>query len=131
MGGFLDNTVDFDKLEYEPPRKEDHVDIERAIPGSSGSETMATHPAADDDKQAHPGGHSRSQEEAIQEELTKKESKAVFRLRLLVIAILLLTTVSVSLVVYFVTSRGESDGFQSQYEGAATKVIECKSAMDI
>ena len=67
-----------------------------------------------------------AEEARLQEELTEKESQGIFRLRLLVLTILFLTTISVSAIVYVVTTKGEKDAFKTQYEGAAAKVIECK-----
>ena len=67
------------------------------------------------------------QEARLQEELTETESQGICRLRMLVVAILILTTISVSVIVYVVTTKGETDAFKTQYEGAAAKVIECKN----
>lgn len=60
----------------------------------------------------------------LQGNLTRKESKAVFWLRLVVLMILVLTAVAVSITVYEITRRGEASEFETQYQGAATKVIE-------
>mgnify|MGYP005847927091 CR=1 FL=1 len=65
-----------------------------------------------------------SSEEELKLELAKKETAAVFRLRLLVFLILLLAAVAVSVIVFFVTSNGERDEYEAQYEGASDKIAE-------
>ena len=55
----------------------------------------------------------------LQEELTKKESATVFKLRVVVIFVLMLAAAAVTGVIYLVTTRGESGEAKSQYEGAA------------
>jgi len=56
--------------------------------------------------------------------LTRKESTAVVRLRSLVFLILFLTAVAVSAALFWITRQGESSEFETQYDGAATKVLE-------
>jgi class 3 adenylate cyclase len=58
------------------------------------------------------------------DQLAENETRAVFKLRVLVLLALLLAAIAVSLVVYFITSNSEEDEFQGQYEGHATKVLE-------
>ena len=72
--------------------------------------------------------HNEESLASIQERLSKKESESVFRLRLLVVLVLLLAAGSVCFVVYRLTENGENDLFQSQYEGAAEKILECKQS---
>jgi cobalamin biosynthesis Mg chelatase CobN len=62
----------------------------------------------------------------IKEQISKQESKDVFRLRMLVVVVLVLTAAVVSCTVYWLTSDGESDTFEAQYEGAADKIMTCK-----
>jgi hypothetical protein len=62
--------------------------------------------------------------EAMKEELAKKETIAVCRLRVVVITVLLCAAAAICLVVYFVTKNAEHDEFHSQYEGVAEKVIQ-------
>lgn len=52
----------------------------------------------------------------------KKETRHVTFLRILVLSILFAASAAISLVVYFVTSAGEHDTFESQYHAAADKV---------
>ena len=63
-------------------------------------------------------------ESSGEQELSKRESKHVFRLRMLVIAVLSATAVAVSAAVYQFTTQSEIDEFEGQYEGAAGKVVE-------
>jgi hypothetical protein len=60
----------------------------------------------------------------VQEDLSKNETRGVFRLRVLVILVILSAAAVVSVVVYVSTKQGELDTFESQYEGASTKVLE-------
>lgn len=69
------------------------------------------------------GGDSSSDED-IQRNLAKKESTAVFRLRVIVIIIMIITAVVVSAVVLKITGNGEADEFETQFEGAAHVVQE-------
>ena len=58
----------------------------------------------------------------LQEELTKKESEVVFKLRVLVIFVLMFAAAAVTGVIYLVTTKGEQGEFKSTYEGSAGKV---------
>ena len=66
------------------------------------------------------GESSQSSEEASK--FVKKETRHVFFLRMTVLSVLFAASAAISLVVYFVTSAGEQDTFESQYEAAAHKV---------
>jgi len=59
----------------------------------------------------------------IQEELSKRESRNVFRLRLIVMGVLICTAAIVSSVVYMIVRDGQEQEFKNQYEGAASKVV--------
>jgi hypothetical protein len=59
----------------------------------------------------------------IKDQLSRKETTAVFRLRVVVSLALLLAAAAVSYVVYFITRKAEMDAFEVQYEGAAEKVV--------
>jgi hypothetical protein len=48
---------------------------------------------------------------SLQEELSKQETRAVFRLRLAVILVLIGAAAAISTVVYIITSKAEHDGF--------------------
>jgi hypothetical protein len=82
-----------------------------------------------------PGTHTNSTDEKITREesgklnLARKETTAVFRLRLLVFFVLLFAAVAVSVIVYYVTANAEQDEYFSQYEGKTERVwfrlIEC------
>eukprot|EP00977_Amphora_coffeiformis_P019105 scaffold6899_cov183-Amphora_coffeaeformis.AAC.38 len=52
----------------------------------------------------------------------KKETRHVLFLRILVLLILFSASAAISLVVFFVTSNGETETFESQYNAAADKV---------
>jgi uncharacterized membrane protein len=56
--------------------------------------------------------------------LAKEETTAVFRLRLLVFLVLLLAAVTVSVIIFQVTTSGESNAYHSQYDAASKKVLE-------
>ena len=63
------------------------------------------------------------------EELAKKETQNVFRLRLLVILVLGLTAGVIAYTVFRLTDDAESEEFETQYEAAAEKIIACKSVI--
>lgn len=67
------------------------------------------------------GDSSQSSDEEASK-FVKKESRRVFYLRVLVLLILFAASAAISLVVYFVTTAGETDTFESQYDAAADKV---------
>lgn len=52
----------------------------------------------------------------------KKETRHVFFLRMIVLLILFSASAAISLVVFFVTSNGETETFESLYYAAADKV---------
>ena len=63
-----------------------------------------------------------SQEQA--EELAQRETEQVFRLRVLVILVLLAAAVAVSYTTYRITKSGEDDEFESAFVGASDKILE-------
>ena len=60
-------------------------------------------------------------EKAIQEKLTKNESQAVFRLRVVVIIVLMATAAAVTAAVYEITRHGESET-SPDYRGSLTAI---------
>jgi hypothetical protein len=56
-------------------------------------------------------------------DIVKRESTAVFRLRFLVFMAMLFAAVGVSLSVYFLTSNNEDEEYHAQYDGSASKII--------
>ena len=68
--------------------------------------------------------HDGTTKQAISEALSDIESHKVFRLRMAVIGVLILTALAVSAAVFKITVQGEMDEFETQYEGAAGKVID-------
>eukprot|EP00977_Amphora_coffeiformis_P021284 scaffold9134_cov170-Amphora_coffeaeformis.AAC.8 len=59
-----------------------------------------------------------------EKQLAAKETAAVFRLRVLVLAIIFLAAVAVSLAVWFITTNSEEEDFVTNYDGASTKLVE-------
>lgn len=62
--------------------------------------------------------------ESLQKLIAEAESRNVFRLRLLVILVLIVVAALISFNVHSLTSKAETDEFESQYEGAAEKIID-------
>ena len=58
------------------------------------------------------------------ERLGQAETNAVFRLRLLVLLVMLLAAIVVSVTIYLMTSEAEQDDFESQFDGAASQILE-------
>jgi len=61
---------------------------------------------------------------SISEELARKESQDVCRLRCLVILVLAMTAAAVSVVIYLTTKKGEDEEFETQYEAATKKIMD-------
>lgn len=59
----------------------------------------------------------------IQAQLTKKETAAVFKIRVIVILVLMIVATAVSIIVYRITKGGETEEFKSQWEGSSEKVL--------
>jgi len=57
-------------------------------------------------------------------ELAKKESIAVFRLRVLVFVVLFFASIAVSIIVYFITAGALQDQLDAQCEGASKKLMD-------
>jgi hypothetical protein len=56
--------------------------------------------------------------------LGQAETDVVFRLRLLVFLVMLLAAVAVSVTIYLITSKAEEEEFESQFDGASSKIVE-------
>lgn len=65
-----------------------------------------------------------SSSESQREKFTQKETKNVFRLRLLVLTVLFLAAGAVSCVVFITTRGGQSNEFKNQYYSTANKVLD-------
>ena len=68
--------------------------------------------------------NNRSVNQPEREIIAKEEDAAVFRLKLLVLAILVVTTVGFAITVYLYTSDAEEDDFETQFSGDSTKIFE-------
>jgi hypothetical protein len=77
----------------------------------------------DDNGSSSTGSNAKEQEEE-KITLAKNETIAVVRLRLCVFFVLLMAAIAVSVIVYYTTSTAETKESESQYEGAAEKVIQ-------
>ena len=103
---------------------------ERSGDDTSQSGSIGT-PGSSDDQDSRTGtttsGSRASGEDnlqAIKDRLSKNETKAVFRLRVLVVFVLLCASAAISVVVYKITRDAQINVFHIQYEGAADKVIQ-------
>jgi hypothetical protein len=72
---------------------------------------------------ASTSGEKEESGKTIQEAITKKESAAVLKLRILVIFILLATAVAVCVVIFWLTQASQEEEFQTQYSAAAQKLV--------
>lgn len=89
--------------------------VERNSSSNDGS-TTGTH--------ATGSGNSDDDIQNIKDALTKRETKAVFKLRVLVIMILVAAAISISCTVFYVTRNAEKEEFQIQYYAMAEKVLQ-------
>lgn len=92
---------------------DDCSDIEENEEASSSADRTMTNSVSEEYKMKE-----------LQDALTKRESQNVFKLRIIMVLVLLLTAASISTVVYLVSNGGESTEFESSFEGAAAKVLE-------
>ena len=67
---------------------------------------------------------SGEEEDSGKLQFAKRETKAVLRLRLLVFDFLIVATITVSLIVYFTSTRAELQEYESQFDGASKRVIQ-------
>ena len=61
--------------------------------------------------------------QSIKDQLSKKESQQVLRLRVVVILVLMCAAAAVTVVVYVITRQAQIKEFNIQYEGIADKVV--------
>ena len=61
--------------------------------------------------------------QSIRDQLSKKESLQVLRLRVIVILVLMCAAAAISVVVYVITRQAQIKEFNIQYEGVADKVV--------
>jgi len=69
-------------------------------------------------------GSSKLKDDDLKLQLAKKETEAVFKLRVVVFVVLFLASVTVSLVVYRITVQGRNSVYEAQYKAAAKKITQ-------
>ena len=104
----LDGSMETTKTET----LSDDCDEESGLSLSTGSSGISDSKSDDDED-----------DKAIKEQITKRETQAVFSLRVLVIVILIIKTFVITVVMFSITNTGESAEFSNQYEAAAEKII--------
>ena len=96
-------------------------------PYDQDSDLESTASSAFGSSQSVSNGSRQTDEEnldAIKDQLTKKESRAVFQLRVSVMMVLALAAAGVSLTVYLLTRKAELDELKIQYDGSAEKILD-------
>ena len=86
--------------------------------GSNSAMSVSTNDAS------HKNNKNRSVKQPEQEIIGREEDKAVFRLKLLVLAVLIVSTVGIAMAVYFYTSDAEKDDFEEHFVGDSSKIFE-------
>jgi len=76
------------------------------------------------DEEGDESGHFGNDEKRVKDKIAEHESRMVFRLRVLVILVLLCAACAVSVVVFHITKRAQVDEFESQYQGTSEKIVE-------
>ena len=84
----------------------------------SGSEDESTSGTTNDETKG-----SEDNIQAIRDQLSKKESLQVLRLRVIVVLVLMCAATAVTVVVYIITRQAQIKEFNIQYEGVADKVV--------
>jgi hypothetical protein len=98
--------------------EEDNEDSSISAGSNTGTSASVTiNDASHNDK-------ARSVKQPEQEIIGRAEDKAVFRLKLLVLAVLTASTVGIAMVVYLYTSNAEEDDFEEQFIGDSSKIFE-------
>jgi hypothetical protein len=92
----------------------DSLDEDLSTSQVASSKTAGSKGSSDDGT-VHP--HSR-------ERLGQAETNAVFRLRLAVFLAMLFAAIAVSVTIYIITSGSEQVEFETQFDGAASKVLD-------
>ena len=101
--------------------------MSRSIDSEDSSEASGEYTSSDDPTTTHATSVNHEDSlTSIKDKLSKKESQDVFRLRLLVFLVLIVTAAAVSYVVFHLTAHGESDEFRTQYLAASEKILACK-----
>lgn len=59
----------------------------------------------------------------IKEELARVETKNVFRLRIVVIVILVTVAMTMAFTIYYITRKAEIEEFEIEYEGVSDSII--------
>jgi hypothetical protein len=90
---------------------------------SAGSDYGGTSVATSNDATQNNKNKSANKPEE-QDIIAKEEDTAVFRLKLLVLAVLVVSTVGIAMVVYLYTSDAEEDDFEAQFIGDSSKIFE-------
>jgi hypothetical protein len=67
--------------------------------------------------------------DSIQRQLAAKETNSVFRLRVLVVVILIVAAAGVSMLVFFISKNSEEGEFSTQFEGASLQIVEAFEAI--
>ena len=106
------------------PQGNENHDVEIGKP-----EMGATHTSDSDDRSS--AGDSESgvttcgdETSSIKDQLTKSETKLVFRLRLLVISVLIVAGAGVAITMYLLPHRAAQTSFQTQYDGLAVRITD-------
>ena len=73
--------------------------------------------------ESHCTGTTDDEVTMIQEELTRVETKNVFRLRIVVIAILVTVAMAMAFTIYYITRKAEIEAFDIEFEGVAEAII--------
>jgi hypothetical protein len=102
--------------------------LEKQVGSINGDSLSDEHSTSQKDDSSKTGESKSSSDDASvpnrKERLGQAETNAVFRLRLVVLLVLLLAATAVSVTIYIITSGAEQKEFESQFDGAASKVLE-------
>jgi hypothetical protein len=127
----MSETAMMESLEGSGPLDDmDDVAAVTGIGGERGEDGSRDDNDDDDDDEGSLAHHSTgdgdggTDSDALKEQLAHRETRAVFQLRVLVFAVLLCAATAVSVVVYFITAKAQTDEFGTQYKGSAEKIVE-------
>lgn len=97
---------------------------DRSNNGASSSEDIEGYSTNMSTSETNKSGTTDDDMQSIKNQLTQKESMQIFCLRMLVIMILLAVSTSISVVIFHMERGAQQEEFESDYYGAAEKIID-------
>ena len=102
-------------------KEEDDNDDKSSSFGTSPKDDQAS--SSNSKSDSNRTGTTDDEVNMIKEELARIESKNVFRLKIIVILILVIVAVTMCSTIYYITRKAEMEAFEIEFEGVAEAII--------